>query len=163
MRRAWRALAKAALQGPWRQRPAAITQAWQPLRAHQASVELWAGGQKLTELALEPQRYRLGRDPSCDLPLAEAGLSRVHAILEKQRPSDREFALEDFNSANGLFHRDRRIRWIQLRDGDAVRLGSPLKGEAPELRYRHPRSPLEQAVHLLGVAALAGSLSLIHI
>ena len=161
VRRAWRALAKAALQGPWRQRPEAIAQAWQPLRAHQASVELWAGGQKLTELALEPQRYRLGRDPSCDLPLAEAGLSRVHAILEKQRPSDREFALEDFNSANGLFHRDRRIRWIQLRDGDAVRLGSPLKGEAPELRYRHPRSPLEQAVHLLGVAALAGSTLLV--
>jgi penicillin-binding protein 1A len=161
VRLAWLALAKAALQGPWRQRPAAIAQAWKPLRAHQASVELWAGGQKLTELALEPQRYRLGRDPSCDLPLAEAGLSRVHAILEKQRPSDREFALEDFNSANGLFHRDRRIRWIQLRDGDAVRLGSPLKGQAPELRYRHPRSPLEQAVHLLGVAALAGSTLLV--
>ncbi|MFZ9947810.1 MAG: transglycosylase domain-containing protein, partial [Vulcanococcus sp.] len=28
---------------------------------------------------------------------------------------------------------------------------------APELRYRHPRSPLEQAVLLVGVAALAGS------
>jgi peptidoglycan glycosyltransferase len=161
VRRAWRSLAQAALQGSWRQRPAAIAQAWKPLRAHQASVELWAGGQKLTELALEPQRYRVGRDPSCDLPLAEASLSRVHAILEKQRPSDREFALEDFNSANGLFHRDRRIRWIQLRDGDAVRLGSPLKGEAPELRYRHPRSPLEQAVHLLGIAALAGSTLLV--
>ena len=38
-----------------------------------------------------------------------------------------------------------------------MRLGSPLKGEAPELRYRHPRSPLEQAVLLVGVAALAGS------
>ena len=38
-----------------------------------------------------------------------------------------------------------------------MRLGSPLKGQAPELRYRHPRSPLEQAVHLIGIAALAGS------
>ena len=161
VRRAWRSFAQAALQGPWRERPAAIAKAWQLLRVHQASVELWAGGQKLTALALEPKRYRLGRDPSCDLPLAEAGLSRVHAILEKQRPSDREFALEDFNSANGLFHRDRRIRWIQLRDGDAVRLGSPLKGEAPELRYRHPRSALEQGVHLLGIAALAGSTLLV--
>ena len=111
----------------------------------------------LLEQRLDSSRYRLGRDPACELPLQEPGLSRVHAILEKVRPSDREFALEDFHSANGLFHRDRRIRWIQLRDGDAVRLGSPLKDQAPELRYRHPRSALEQAVHLLGIAALAGS------
>lgn len=138
-----------------------MARAWSPLRCHQVRVELWAGGQKLSERVLGNERYRLGRDPACELPLAEPGLSRVHAILEKQRPSDRDFALEDFNSANGLFHRDRRIRWIQLRDGDAVRLGSPLKGQAPELRYHHPRSALEQAVHLMGVAALAGSTLLV--
>jgi peptidoglycan glycosyltransferase len=161
VRRAWLELARAACVGPWRARPAAIAKVWPLLRAHQARVELWAGGRQLSELVLENKRYRLGRDPACELPLAEPGLSRVHAILEKQRPSDREFALEDFNSANGLFHRDRRIRWIQLRDGDAVRLGSPLKGEAPELRYHHPRSPLEQAALLLGVAALAGSTLLV--
>ena len=161
VRRAWLELARAVGQGPWRQRPAAIAGVWPLLRSHQARVELWAGGRKLSELVLENQRYRLGRDPACELPLADPGLSRVHAILEKQRPSDREFALEDFNSANGLFHRDRRIRWIQLRDGDAVRLGSPLKGEAPELRYHHPRSPLEQVALLVGVAALAGSTLLV--
>ncbi len=161
VRRAWLELARAAGVGPWRERPAAIARVWPLLRAHQARVELWAGGRQLSELVLENKRYRLGRDPACELPLAEPGLSRVHAILEKQRPSDREFALEDFNSANGLFHRDRRIRWIQLRDGDAVRLGSPLKGEAPELRYHHPRSPLEQAALLLGVAALAGYILLV--
>ena len=120
-------------------------------------MELWGGGALLREQVLEHRRYRLGRDPGCELPLTEPGLSRVHAILEKRRPSDREFVLEDFNSANGLFHRDRRIRSIALRHGDVVRLGSPLKGEAPELRFSHPRSPLEQAVHLLGLGALAGS------
>lgn len=161
MRRAWRGLAGAAVRGPWRQRPAAIRAALVPLRQHQAELELWAGGVRQQQLLLEDRRYRLGRDPACELPLAEPGLSRMHAILEKGRPSDRDFTLEDFNSANGLFHRDRRIRRIQLRDGDAVRLGSPLKGEAPELRYRHPRSPLEQAVHLLGLAALGGSTLLV--
>jgi peptidoglycan glycosyltransferase len=157
----WRQLARSALRGPWWRRPAAIAEALKPLRRHQASIELWAGGRRLRAFDLEERRYRLGRDPACELPLAEPGLSRVHAILEKQRPSDREFALEDFDSANGLFHRDRRIRWIQLRDGDAVRLGSPLKGEAPELRYSHPRSPLEQALHWLGLGALAGSALLV--
>ncbi|MEY3750033.1 MAG: hypothetical protein RLZZ631_2076 [Cyanobacteriota bacterium] len=161
VRQAWASLAQALLQGPIRERPAAIRAALVPLRAHQPRLELWSGDQKLNDLPLANARYRIGRDPACELPLDAPGLSRVHAILEKQRPSDREFALEDFNSANGLFHRDRRIRSIQLRDGDAVRLGSPLKGEAPELRYRHPRSPLEQAVHLLGLAALGGSALLV--
>ena len=39
-------------------------------------------------------------------------LSRVHAIMERQRPGDRDLTLVDFDSANGLFHRDRRIRSI---------------------------------------------------
>ena len=43
---------------------------------------------------------------------------------------------------------------IALRHGDVVQLGSPLKGQAPELRYQHPRSALEQAGHLLGLSAL---------
>ncbi|MFZ9606659.1 MAG: transglycosylase domain-containing protein [Vulcanococcus sp.] len=161
MREAWRRFARAAGTGPWRERPAAMRRCLPDLLAHQPRLELWRAGEKLQQIDLENSRYRLGRDPSCDLPLSDPGLSRVHAILEKVRPSDRDFALEDFNSSNGLFHRDRRIRWIQLRDGDAVQLGSPLKGEAPELRYRHPRSPLEQAVHLLGITALAGSALLV--
>lgn len=157
VRQAWRQFAAACLQGPWRRRPAAIRAAWMPLRHREARLELWAAGQKLHDLTLENRRYRIGRDPACELPVEALGLSRVHAILEKPRDADRDFTLEDFNSANGLFHRDRRIRAIQLRDGDAIQFGSPLKGEAPVLRYIHPRNALEQAVHLLGLAALAGS------
>lgn len=104
---------------------------------------------------------RIGRDPACELSLPEPGLSRVHAVLERDHASDRDLTLEDFNSANGLFHRDRRIRRIALRHGDVVQLGSPLKGQAPELRYQHPRSALEQAGHLLGLSALLGSALLV--
>jgi peptidoglycan glycosyltransferase len=161
VRRCWRALAAAALRGPIAQRPAACRQAWSAFTAHQAQLQLWLGDQCQQELVLEDRRYRIGRDPACELPLAYQGLSRVHAVLEKERSDDREFVLEDFASANGLFHRDRRIRSIQLRDGDAVRLGSPLKGEAPELRYCHPRSGLEQLLHLLGLVALGGSTLLV--
>ena len=160
-RQVWIALAIACLRGPWRERPAAIRAALTPLTAHQARLELWAGGEKRQELILGEERIRIGRDPGCELALAEPSLSRVHAILERARASDRDVSLQDFNSANGLFHRDRRIRAIGLRDGDVVRLGSPLKGQAPELRYHHPRSPLEQLVHLLGISALAGSALLV--
>ena len=151
------ALVRAGLQGPLAQRPAAIRAALAPLTAHQARLELWAGGEKRQELALSGERLRIGRDPGCELSLPEPGLSRVHAILERTRPSDRDCTLQDFNAANGLFHRDRRIRAITLRDGDVVRLGSPLKGQSPELRYFHRRSALEQVVHLLGISALLGS------
>ena len=160
-RQAWGTLARACLRGPLAERPAAIRSALAPLRAHQPRLELWRGDTLCQELPLENRRYRIGRDPACELALEDPSLSRVHAILERDRASDRDFSLDDFNSANGLFHRDRRIRCIALRDGDVVQLGSGLKGQAPELRYRHPRSPLEQAVHLLGITGLVGSALLV--
>ena len=142
-------------------RRAAVRQAWQNLRHHEAVAELWQGEQRVSRLVLAGQRGRIGRDPACELPLEVAGVSRVHAILERDRASDRDYTLEDFNSANGLFHRDRRIKAIHLRDGDAVWLGSPLKGDAPVLRYHHPRSALEQVIHWLGIGSLAGSALLV--
>ncbi|KAF0654398.1 membrane carboxypeptidase [Cyanobium sp. Copco_Reservoir_LC18] len=127
------------------------------LRHHDAWLELWIGGQCRRRLALEGGRYRIGRDPLCELQAEATGVSRVHVIVEQERPGDRDYVGEDFGSANGLFHRDRRIRTIRLRDGDRLQLGSPLKGEAPTLVYRHPRSPLGQLVHWGAIGALVGS------
>lgn len=160
-RQLWADLCQAARRGPWRQRQQAIAQAWAALRQRQVWLELWSGPQQVSVTPLEPRRYRLGRDPGCDLSVASANLSRVHAILEREHPADRDFVLDDFNSANGLFHRDRRIRSIRLRDGDRVHFGSPLKGDAPSLLYRHPRSALERTVHRIGVGALVGSALLV--
>jgi peptidoglycan glycosyltransferase len=165
-RQAWLQLLEAARRGPLRNRPAAIRRAWQQLRRRQATAELWQGDRLVKRLELgdgqgAEQRYRIGRDPACELPLEAPALSRVHAVLERRRPSDRDFSLEDFDSVNGLFHRDRRIRSIGLRDGDVVWLGSPLKGDAPRLSYHQPRSALEQAAHWLGMGGLAGSALLV--
>ena len=158
-RQAWRQLLEALLSGKRARdgRKSAILQAWQQLQQREAVAELWQGDKLVNSLVLDAGRIRMGRDPSCELPVEVAGVSRVHAILERARSSDREYSLEDFNSANGLFHRDRRIRAIKLRDGDAVWLGSPLKGDAPVLRYRHPRSAFEQAIHLFGIGSIVGS------
>ena len=158
----WLELLRALGQGDLAARPGAVRAAWQQLLERRATVELWMGEQRLAARPLEPgQRLRLGRDPACELHAPAQNLSRVHAILEQDRPLDRDFRLEDFNSANGLFHRDRRIRAIGLRHGDVIQLGSPLKAEAAELRYSHPRSGLEQALHLAGVGALLGSALLV--
>ncbi|MBM5825243.1 MAG: FHA domain-containing protein [Cyanobacteria bacterium M_surface_10_m2_119] len=153
----WLALFRAAATGELGARPAALRQAWHDLRAHQAVAELWQGDRLVKRLELGQERVRIGRDPACELALEAPGLSRVHAILERRRARDRDLALDDFDSANGLFHRDRRIRSIALRDGDVVFLGSALKGDTPALHYHHRRSALELAVHGLGVVSLVGS------
>ena len=159
----WLQLLQAFGRGELAGRPAAVRQAWQHLGQHAPSVELWQGERLVRRLALgqEQGRVRIGRDPACELCLDAPGLSRVHAILERRRRRDRDFMLEDFDSANGLFHRDRRIRALALRDGDVVSLGSALKGDAPQLRYHHRRSALELAVHGLGIGSLVGSAVLV--
>jgi len=152
----WRRLGRAlARRGPGRRR--ALAAAWGRLRQHQARLELWQGEQRLACLPVGEERLRLGRDPACELPCNAAGISRVHAFVERDRPGDRNHRLEDFNSANGLFWRDRRIQSIALRHGDRIQLGSPLRGATPTLRYHHPPSPLERALRLGGLVALVGS------
>jgi penicillin-binding protein 1A len=119
-------------------------------------LELWQGEQLAGRVELSTNRVRIGRDQCCELTTDAQGVSRVHAFVEKDRPQDRDWVLEDFESANGVFWRDRRIRRIALRHGDVVQLGSPLRG-APRLEYHHPRSPWEQVVHGVGLASLVGS------
>ncbi|MFM7087328.1 MAG: transglycosylase domain-containing protein [Cyanobium sp.] len=129
---------------------------WQRARQRQAQLQLWRGEELLQEVPLGEERLRIGRDPVCELVAEAPGVSRVHAFLEKDRPQDRDWVLEDFNSANGLYWRDRRIRAIQLRHGDEVLLGSPLR-DGPRLRYLQPRSAWEQVVHGVGLMSLLGS------
>ncbi len=140
----------------WRERRRWLRQIW--VRAHDRRgwMELWQGEQLAARVELDDGRVRIGRDPACELRTDVQGVSRVHAFVEKERPQDRDWVLEDFESVNGVFWRDRRIRRIALRDGDVVQLGSPLRG-APRLVYHHPHSAWEQVVHGFGLASLVGS------
>ena len=154
----WRRLGLALLEpGPWGRRRRRLGAAWRRLNFHRAHLELWEGERRVGRLALGDGRVRIGRDPACELPCTAAGLSRVHAFVERDRPRDRNHHLEDFNSANGLFWGDRRIRALDLRHGDRIQLGSPLRGATPTLRYLHPPSPLEWLLRTGGLAALVGS------
>jgi len=135
---------------------AAARRLWHQARQSQARLQLWQSDALIREVSLTQERLRIGRDPDCELALEAGGVSRVHAFVEKDRPDDRDWVLEDFNSANGLYWHDRRIRAIHLRHGDRIQLGSPLR-EAPTLRYLHPRSPWERLVHGVGLTSLIGS------
>ncbi len=63
----------------------------------------------------------IGRDPSNDLVLPDAMVSRRHAVVEQR---GRQFFLRDCNSANGSVVNGDRVSERGLRDGDLVAIGS---------------------------------------
>jgi uncharacterized RDD family membrane protein YckC len=63
----------------------------------------------------------IGRDPSNDLVLPDAMVSRRHAVIETR---GRQFFLRDCNSANGSVVNGDRVSERGLRDGDLVAIGS---------------------------------------
>jgi uncharacterized RDD family membrane protein YckC len=63
----------------------------------------------------------IGRDPSNDLVLPDAMVSRRHAVIEQRGT---QFFLRDCNSANGSVVNGDRVSERGLRDGDLVAIGS---------------------------------------
>ena len=63
----------------------------------------------------------IGRDPSNDLVLPDAMVSRRHAVIEHRGG---QFFLRDCNSANGSVVNGDRVSERGLRDGDLVAIGS---------------------------------------
>jgi uncharacterized RDD family membrane protein YckC len=63
----------------------------------------------------------IGRDPSNDLVLPDAMVSRRHAVVEHR---GRQFFLRDCSSANGSVVNGDRVSERALRDGDLVAIGS---------------------------------------
>jgi uncharacterized RDD family membrane protein YckC len=63
----------------------------------------------------------IGRDPSNDLVLPDAMVSRRHAVVEHR---GKQFFLRDCSSANGSVVNGDRVSERALRDGDLVAIGS---------------------------------------
>jgi pSer/pThr/pTyr-binding forkhead associated (FHA) protein len=72
-----------------------------------------------------PESKTCGRDPSCDLVLADTTLSRWHATIELA--SDGRVCINDKGSRNGTFI-NRNDSWVRVRkvflcSGDRIRFG----------------------------------------
>jgi len=65
----------------------------------------------------------LGRDPLCEVPLRDPGVSRRHARLELQ--GDR-YILQDIGSSNGTFLNGVRIEEAAIHPGDQIRVGNTI-------------------------------------
>ena len=92
----------------------------------------------------------VGREPTCDVVLADGSVSRKHARLEKR---GRIWAVVDQGSANGTFVDSQRVTDTTLRSGQELRFGSvtfrveiegeeaaaaTMLSEAPEATVIHP-------------------------
>jgi uncharacterized RDD family membrane protein YckC len=73
------------------------------------------------ELALPRTLMSIGRDPSNDLVLPDAMVSRRHAVIELRGT---QYYLRDCNSSNGSLVNGDRISERGLRDGDLVAIGT---------------------------------------
>jgi len=65
----------------------------------------------------------IGRDPSCDVPLRDPGISRHHARLELKGD---HYILIDLGSSNGTCVNGVRVAESSLRAGDQIRIGNTL-------------------------------------
>jgi len=66
------------------------------------------------------EALRLGRDPGCDVVIAEATVSRRHARIFWD---GNELAVEDLNSSGGTFLNGLKVQRAVLKPGDVLRLG----------------------------------------
>lgn len=75
------------------------------------------------------QRAVIGRDPTCDVVLQEAAVSRRHAQIEWTYQG---YVLRDLGSSNGTFVNSSEVDEIMLADSDLIEVG------LVQMRFRRP-------------------------
>jgi pSer/pThr/pTyr-binding forkhead associated (FHA) protein len=80
------------------------------------------------KLALDLERYVIGRDPSCDIRLVSQFVSRHHAVLVRQPDESLGYRIVDGDrqgkhSANGLLINGRKLQSHILQSGDEIVFG----------------------------------------
>jgi len=104
-------------------------------------ILLASAGKTILERELRPGRLVIGRTPDNDLQIDSKFISRHHCQIVTQPDS---CVIEDLNSTNGIYVKQKRVRRHNLNDGDVVVVGQH------EIMYidEHPpriRQPLETA------------------
>jgi uncharacterized RDD family membrane protein YckC len=101
------------------------------------------------EVALGRTLLSIGRDPSNDVVLPDAMVSRRHAVIEYRGS---QYFLRDCNSSNGSLINGDRISERGLRDGDLVAIGTArllfrddlVAEDAAGKVIHHPSAPRQQ-------------------
>jgi type II secretory pathway predicted ATPase ExeA len=91
-----------------------------PIGAPLARLLLINEGKTVSERALYRGRLIVGRASDAELRVDSRMISRHHCQIVT---SDRLCTIEDLNSTNGLYIKDKRLRFHNLNDGDVISLG----------------------------------------
>ncbi len=86
-------------------------------------------------LHLHGEGYRIGRDHDLEVCIEHPAVSRQHAMLQRR---NRRWRLQDLDSTNGLWWKGRRVRDIELKDGDRISLAPSSEAGAPTLLFENP-------------------------
>lgn len=75
-------------------------------------------------IRLNRERTLIGRESSCDIPVDESSVSRVHAAIDADQSG---YYLQDLGSTNGTFVDDEFAKdRIRLKGGELIRLGNTI-------------------------------------
>ena len=85
-----------------------------------ARLMLSLDGQVLAEYNMNKERYTIGRLPDNDIRIDNPAVSGHHSLIINIL---NDSFLEDLNSTNGVYVRNRRVRRHVLHDGDVVVIG----------------------------------------
>jgi pSer/pThr/pTyr-binding forkhead associated (FHA) protein len=89
--------------------------------AGQIAITVILNGRVMQKLSLAKDRILIGRSADSDVRINHAGVSRSHAVVTAK---DGAFFVEDLESSNGTLVNGKRVRSVQLRNGDLVEVGS---------------------------------------
>ena len=93
------------------------------------------------EIALPRTLLSIGRDPSNDVVLPDAMVSRRHAVIEYRGS---QYYIRDCNSSNGSLVNGDRVSERSLRDGDLVAIGTARLLFRDELELEDPAAKVVQ-------------------
>jgi two-component system NtrC family sensor kinase len=75
-----------------------------------------------TEHPLAKDETLIGRNPTTDITLLDEGISREHALIERDETRG-SFTIEDLQSTNGTKVNGKRVRSAELTHGDSIEVG----------------------------------------
>jgi len=87
----------------------------------QIAVTVILNGRVTQKLTLVKDRILVGRSAESDVRINHVGVSRSHAAIFSRGGG---VFVEDLESSNGTLVNGKRVRSIQLRNGDVVEIGS---------------------------------------
>ncbi len=104
---------------------------------YRATLVIVAGGAEGSEVELEGERVVLGRGPSVDVPVDDAGVSQQHLALEL---TSEGYRARDLKSTNGTRINGATITCADLKHGDRIELGDHAFQYVVEPRDSGPRA-----------------------